>query len=246
MTTALIIDDEQSASDVLQLMIERFVPQIERSFVCNDARQAASMIHKLQPDLLFLDIRMPFFNGFEVLEQVKHKPFKIIFTTAYDEYAIQAIRFSAFDYLLKPVDAQDLIQAAERFMATRNDVAHQPAQLKNALSNMQANHPEQFHLALPSRDGMYFLTPPEIVRCEALGSYTKFYATGNRSYITSKSIGEYEDLLAPQGFVRTHKSHIVNKIFVSYLDHEGFIVLKDHSKVEVSRRRKDEVVNRLK
>ncbi|HNJ94850.1 MAG TPA: response regulator, partial [Ferruginibacter sp.] len=111
MIKSLIIDDEQKASDVLRLMIERFVPSITEVQTCNDARNAAAMIHHIQPDIVFLDIRMPFLDGFEVLEQIKSKPFKVIFTTAYNEYSIQAIRFSAFDYLLKPVDAEELIGA---------------------------------------------------------------------------------------------------------------------------------------
>src|SRR5690349_14682986 len=109
MLKALLIDDEQRASDLLQLMIERFVPAIERVWCCNDARQAAQQIHTLRPDLVFLDIRMPYLDGFEVLDQIRDKRFKVIFTTAYHEYTLQAIRFSAFDYLLKPVDVQELV-----------------------------------------------------------------------------------------------------------------------------------------
>lgn len=246
MLRALIIDDEQRASDVLQLMMERFTPEIERVFVCNDARQAAAMIHDIRPDMLFLDIRMPYLDGFQVLDQIPQKNFKIIFTTAYNEYTIQAIRFSAFDYLLKPVDAEELINAVQRFLQTREELGFQPAQLKNVMNNIQTGHSEQFTLALPSKEGMYFLRPAEIVRCEALGSYTKFYATNARTYMTSKILGEYEELLMPHGFIRTHKSHLVNRQFISYLDHEGFIMLKDDTKVEVSRRRKEEVLRMLK
>src|SRR5690349_5814818 len=122
MFKALLIDDEQRASDILQLMIERFVPDIDRVWCCNDSRLAAGMIHELKPDLLFLDISMPYLDGFEVLSQIPDKKFKIIFTTAYHEYTLQAIRFSAFDYLLKPVDVQELINAVERYKQSRDEL----------------------------------------------------------------------------------------------------------------------------
>lgn len=246
MLRALIIDDEQRASDMLQLLIERHAPQITRVWVCNDARQAAAAIHEHQPELLFLDIRMPHLDGFQVLNSVVRKPFKVIFTTAFNEYAIQAIRFSAFDYLLKPIDVQELMDAIQRFISAKEEINHQPAQLKNALANLETQDPAQFKLALPSREGIFFLSPPEIIRCEAMGSYTRFYSSNKRTYLTSKSIGEYEDILAPHGFLRSHKSHLVNRLWVAYLDHDGFLILKDESRVEVSRRRKEEVLRGIK
>ncbi len=246
MLTALIVDDEQRASDILQLMIERFVPAIGRVWCCNDARQAAQMIHQLQPDLLFLDIRMPYLDGFEVLKQIKNKRFKIIFTTAFQEYTLQAIRFSAFDYLLKPVDLQELQQAVQRLVEQREERSFQPEQLRNIYSNLQTEDPNQFQLAVPTKDGVHFFRPAEIIRLEALGSYTKIFPGGSRSLLVSKSLGEYAELLADHGFVRTHKSHLVNRLFVSYLDHEGFVVLRDDSRVEVSRRRKEEVMQLLR
>jgi two-component system LytT family response regulator len=241
MLKALIVDDEPRASAVLELMIERFVPDIDRSWCCNDARQAAAMIHEYQPDLVFLDIRMPHLDGFGVLDQIRDKRFKVIFTTAYHEYMLQAIRFSAFDYLLKPVDVQELVQAVQRYRSTRDELAFQPEQLRNVLRNLQAAAPEQFRLAVPTREGIHFFSPADIVRLEAMGAYTQISLADKRQHLVSKSIGEYEDLLAPHGFIRTHKSHMVNRLFVSFLDHEGCLVLRDGTRVEVSRRRKEEV-----
>jgi two-component system LytT family response regulator len=241
MLKALIVDDEPRASAVLELMIERFVPDIDRSWCCNDARQAAAMIHEYQPDLVFLDIRMPHLDGFGVLDQIRDKRFKVIFTTAYHEYMLQAIRFSAFDYLLKPVDVQELVQAVQRYRSTRDELAFQPEQLRNVLRNLQAAAPEQFRLAVPTREGIHFFSPADIVRLEAMGAYTQISLADKRQHLVSKSIGEYEDLLTPHGFIRTHKSHMVNRLFVSFLDHEGCLVLRDGTRVEVSRRRKEEV-----
>lgn len=246
MLKALIVDDEQRASDILQLMIERFVPEIDRVWGCNDARQAASMIHDLKPDLLFLDIRMPYMDGFEVLSQIHDKRFKIIFTTAYHEYTLQAIRFSAFDYLLKPIDLQELMNAVQRYLATRDELHYQPEQLQNILANLQAKDIDQFRLAVPTKEGIHFFRPADIIRLEAMGAYTQIFLTGKRHHLVSKSLGEYEDLLSEHHFIRTHKSHLINRAFVSYLHHDGYVMLSDNTKVEVSRRRKEEVVQLLK
>ncbi|MBV6441837.1 MAG: DNA-binding response regulator [Haliscomenobacteraceae bacterium CHB4] len=246
MLKALIIDDEPRASGILELMIERFVPEISRTWCCNDARQAAAMIHELKPDLVFLDIRMPFMDGFEVLSQIREKRFKIIFTTAYHEYTLQAIRFSAFDYLLKPVDVQELIHAVQRYLDSRDELSFQPEQLRNILANLQTNAVAQFRLAVPTKEGIHFFHPAEIVRLEAMGAYTQLYLADKRQHLVSKSLGEYEELLGEHGFVRTHKSHLVNRQFVAFLDREGFVVMRDNTRVEVARRRKEEVWQMLR
>ena len=246
MLKALLIDDEERATDALRLMIERTVPEIKQVMVCNDSRQAAEMIHAYQPGLVFLDIQMPHINGFQLLENLPNKNFKIIFTTAYNEYAIQAIRFSAFDYLLKPIDSEELQLSVQRFLETQDDYRQQFDLLKNIMHNIQAPSPEEFRLALPTKEGVHFLMPQEIIRCEAVGNYTKFFVEKSRTYLISRTLGDYDTLLTPHNFIRTHKSHLVNKKYISFIDHDGFAVLKDNSKVEVSRRRKEEVMEALK
>jgi len=246
MLKVLLIDDEERATDALRLMIEKTVPEIKQVLVCNDSRQAAEIIHTYQPGLVFLDIQMPHMNGFELLEKLPNKNFKIIFTTAYNEYAIQAIRFSAFDYLLKPIDLEELQLSINRFLESQEDYRQQFDLLKNIMHNIQAPSADEFRLALPTKEGVHFLMPVEIIRCEAIGNYTKFYAEKGKTYLISKTLGEYDVLLTPQNFIRTHKSHLVNKKFISFIDHDGFAVLKDNSRVEVSRRRKEEVMMALK
>jgi two-component system LytT family response regulator len=159
---------------------------------------------------------------------------------------IQAIRYSAFDYLLKPVDMEELQAAVHRFLEGHEDYKQQYDLLKNIMHNMSASSTEEFRLALPTKEGVHFLLPADIIRCEALGNYTRFYVTSGKNYLISKTLGEYDTLLASQNFIRTHKSHLVNKKFISFIDHDGFAVLKDNSKVEVSRRRKEEVMDALK
>ncbi len=246
MLKALLIDDEERATDSLRLMIEKMVPQIQQVKVCNDSRKAAEMIQAFQPGLVFLDIQMPHLNGFQLLEQMPNKSFKLIFTTAYNEYAIQAIRFSAFDYLLKPIDVEELQASVQRFLDTQQDYKEQFDLLKNIMHNMQAPSADDFRLALPTREGVYYLQPGDLVRCEAIGNYTKFFTADGKTHIISKTLGEYDALLSSQNFIRTHKSHLVNKKFIAFIDHDGFAVLKDKTKVEVSRRRKEEVMEALK
>lgn len=246
MLKVLLIDDEERATDSLRLMIQKMIPEISQVMACNDSRKAADMIHAYQPGLVFLDIQMPHLNGFELLEKMPNKNFKIIFTTAYNEYAIQAIRFSAFDYLLKPVDIEELQAAVHRFIQGSDDFRQQYELLKNMMHNIQAPSPDEFRLALPTKEGVHFLDPKEIIRCESSGNYTKFFVTNNRSYLISRTLGDYDTLLTPHNFIRTHKSHLVNCKFISFVDHDGFAVLKDNSRVEVSRRRKEEVMSSLK
>jgi len=246
MLKVFLIDDEERATDALRLMIEKTLPEIDQVLVCNDPRHAAEMIHIHQPGLVFLDIQMPHLNGFELLEKLPNKNFKIIFTTAYNEYAIQAIRFSAFDYLLKPIDLEELQTSVHRFLESQDDYQQQFALLKNIMHNIQAPSANEFRLALPTKEGVHFLMPHEIIRCEAVGNYTKFFTDKNRAYLISRTLGEYDTLLSPHNFIRTHKSHLVNKKFISFIDHDGFAVLKDNSRVEVSRRRKEEVMTALK
>ncbi len=246
MLKVLLIDDEVRATDSLRLMIEKTIPEVKQVMACNDSRQAADIIHSYNPGLVFLDIQMPHLNGFQVLEKMPNKNFKLIFTTAYNEYAIQAIRFSAFDYLLKPIDIEDLQSSVRRFLDSTEDFKQQYELLKNIMHNINAASADEFRLALPMREGVYFLQPNEIIRCEAVGNYTKFFVADNKTYLISRTLGEYDALLSPHQFIRTHKSHLVNKNYISFIDHEGFAVLKDSSKVEISRRRKEEVMMALK
>jgi two-component system LytT family response regulator len=245
MLKVLLIDDEERATDSLRLMIQKAIPEIDQVMVCNDARKAADVIHLFQPALVFLDIQMPHLNGFELLEKMPNKNFKIIFTTAFNEYAVQAIRFSAFDYLLKPIDIEELQASVSRFLQSNNDYKEQFELLKNIMHNINAPA-DEFRLALPTKEGVHFLLPHEIIRCESLGNYTKFFAVNNRSYLISKTLGDYDSLLTPYNFIRTHKSHLVNRKFISFIDHDGFVILKDNTKVEVSRRRKEEVMAALR
>lgn len=244
MIKALIIDDEVRASDALRLMLEKFTPDVKQVSVCNDARQAAEMIRQLHPDLVFLDIKMPHLSGFEILQQIPHHQFRLVFTTAFNEFAIKAIRFSAFDYLLKPVDVEELISCISRFKELESGNADPEKQFSNMIHNLKSRE-SSFRLAIPSREGIHYLEPAGIMYCEAHNNYTRFYTDQGKQFLASRTLGDYEEMLSPHGMIRCHKSVMVNKKFVSHMDHDGLIVLRNGQKLEVSRRRKPEVMKKL-
>lgn len=244
MLKAMIIDDEIRASDALRLMMVKFIPQISQIAVCNDAREAAELIRTFEPHLVFLDIKMPHLSGFELLRKMPNQHFKVIFTTAFNEFAIKAIRFSAFDYLLKPVDIEELIESVSRYVVVQNDTNGHGDLFQNMIYNINASD-DNFRLALPSKAGVHFFEPQQIMYCEALSNYTRFNIDDGKQFVTSKTLGDYEDLLLPHNFIRCHKSFLVNKKFISYVDHDGFIILKNAARLEVSKRRKAEVIKNL-
>jgi two-component system, LytTR family, response regulator len=243
---ALIIDDEPAAIKTLQLMLERYVPEIDNLQATNDPSEGIHLLKTFQPQILFLDIQMPVMNGFDVLKQFPQVNFNIIFTTAFDEYAIQAIRFSALDYLLKPIDADELRAAVDKFIIKEVLQKSNQGLYNNFLHNISAKSKEDFKLALSTSEGTFFYFPDQIIRLEGESNYTKFFFTEKKPMLTSKTLREFEDILALHGFVRIHKSHIINKKYITNLSGDGMLTMSDQSKVEISRRRRAEVVAFLK
>lgn len=227
-------------------MIERHVPEITDLRIATKIAEGHSLIQQFQPHLVFQDIVMPEKNGFEFLSGVKKINFEIIFTTAYNEYAIRAIRFSALDYLLKPINAEELRSGVSRFLEKRNQQQQTDALLKNLLTNLENKKESEFKLAVPTVSGAVFFLPSEIIRLEGEGNYTQFYLTQNRKYLSAKTMKEYEEILVKHHFIRIHKSHLVNKSFIDTYKNEGAVLLKDKTSLPVSRQRKQEVATILK
>jgi two-component system LytT family response regulator len=240
MIKALIIDDESKALNLLKVTMEQNFPG---EFLVETAQGGHDGLEKLnhfKPDLLFLDIEMPAMSGFDLLAATTKIDFKVIFTTAYNQYAIRAIRYNALDYLLKPINPKELGEAITRFQQQKNKKEVYGIQLENFFDNKDK------HLAITTYDGVVFLEVEKIIRCEADLNYTKFYLTENNTFVSSKTLKEYEDLLAiHNNFLRVHRSHLVNINFVLKFKNEGCLVLKDSSTVPVSRRRKEEVSKML-
>jgi len=238
---ALIVDDEEGARNVLKSLIQKYVPEIGELEMVSNATDAFFKIKEFQPDLLFLDIQMPFLNGFDLLGKIDNINFDIIFTTAFNQYAIKAIRFSALDYLLKPIDIAELKSAVDRHLSRRNASQHPASQYQNLLMNLSIKKNDQFSLAVGGSQGVKFFQVNEIIRLEGDRNYTNFIFTGGRTYLSSKTLKEYEEILIEKGFIRIHKSHLVNGSFVVSVTNEGVMHLKDNSKLEISRRRLAEI-----
>ncbi|CAN5811348.1 LytTR family DNA-binding domain-containing protein [soil metagenome] len=246
MIKAFAVDDEPAAISTLSLMIERYVPEITTLKTTNRPQETLEMIAAYKPDLVFMDIQMPGLTGFDLLRELDHIDFEIIFTTAYDQYAIEAIRFSALDYLLKPLDAEELKNAVQRFINHKNAAEKNRTDLyDNLLHNIRTTQAE-FRLAISSSDGIFFFNPNQIIRLEAESNYTRFFFTDKKPLIVAKTLGEYEEMLVPHGFLRTHRTHLVNRTYVQSFQPEGYLLMKDNSKVEISRRRKEEVLETLR
>lgn len=246
MSRALIIDDEPSAVKTLTLMIQHYVPEITELKATNDPYEGLSLLNTFDPHLLFIDIQMPLITGFELLRKIPQINFNIIFTTAHDEYAIEAIRFSALDYLLKPIDADELRAAYNRFLQKQHSNATNQQLYNNFIYNINTDDKKDFKLALPTTQGTFFYKPDEIIRLEGESNYTKFFFVNKKTLLTSRTLKEYEEILVDHGFIRVHKSHMLNKTHVINYTADGMLTLSDQSKVEVSRRRKEEVMERLK
>jgi len=232
---AIIVDDEKSGRETLQRLLEEHCKSVQVIGQADSVDAAEALIGKLQPDLIFLDVEMPRGSGFELLKRFDNPTFKTIFVTAHQHYAIKAIRFSAADYLLKPVDVDELIAAVEHVQLKTTDNTEQYAQIVRSIDERKTDK-----LAVPVKDGLSFIPVEEIIRLQADGSYTHIF-TAKEKYTASRNIKEYEELLHDHQFFRAHHSHLINLRFVRHFSRtEGyFVTMSDGSVVEVSRRKKE-------
>ncbi|TLV02575.1 LytR/AlgR family response regulator transcription factor [Dyadobacter luticola] len=249
MIKALIIDDEQRARNVLAHYLISFVTTEMIIREAGSVHEALATMEDFTPDVVFLDVEMPYQNGFDFLATQTNPPFDIIFITAYNHYAIQAIRFSALDYLLKPVDIEELKIAVDKHMQraiSRMPPADQQQQLlqqqlyENLTRNIAKKDIREFRLAVPSSAGVYFFGLDEILRLEADKNYTAIHLVGKRPFLSSKTLKHFDDMLSEFNFLRTHKSHLINPRHIKHISHNNqVILLTDGTEIEVSRRKKD-------
>lgn len=244
----ILIDDEPRGLTSLQRLLELNCPEVNVVQCCSNADQASKAIAGLLPELVFLDIAMPGKNGFELLQELPDINFEIIFVTAHDNFTSQALHLSAVDYLLKPVDDDLLVDAVKR-AARRIGEKDGKQQIETFLHNMvQRGGEQKMKLCIPSMKGFQVVEIKDIVFCEASSNYTNFYFTNRTLICASKPIHEYETLLEDAGFVRVHKSYVVNLEHITeYLRGEGGSVLLSGGKeIEVSRRKKELLMQRMK
>jgi two-component system, LytTR family, response regulator len=237
--TALIIDDEKNSREVLETMLRKYCPEITLLASCGAAKEAVLRIQKEKPNLLFLDIEMPGMNGFELLEHLKDSAFELIFTTSYSEYAIKAIKHSALDYLLKPIDKEELIAAVQKASRNRSSVSSSRVEhLLDLLENKKVSK----RFAVSTSEGLTILNAADIVYCESDGPYCKFYFSNNKTLIASKTLKETEEALQDCDFCRIHNSYLINMKFVErYIRGEGGeVVLTNGKNLPVSRGKKQD------
>ena len=247
MIRILILDDEEAACNILAMLIAKNMPLEHEIRIEQDPAKALSILPTYKPTLVMLDIEMPGMNGFDFLNKAGAWDFDVIFTTAYDKYAIKAIRFSALDYLLKPLDIIELQNALNRHIVRRNHSQQMRHDLvHNLIENVQKTDPDQYKLAISTAEGVFFYLPSAIIRCEGENNYTTFYLENSKPLVVSHTLKDYESILTEYGFFRVHKSHLVNMKYVTKVDRDGFLWLNNGDSVPVSRRRKDEVMNLLR
>jgi len=245
MINCILVDDEKSARDSLNFLLEENCPQVKILAQCKSAAEGITTIKLLKPDLVFLDVEMPNGTGFEMLQQFSEINFEVIFATGFDKYALKAFKFSALDYLMKPVVADELITAVTRF-ENRKNKTDSNVQLNLLLSNLKNIKGGIHKIAIPSTDGLLLLEIKEIVRLEADRNYTIFF-TMNGKHTVSKSLGEYEELLSENNFFRIHQSHLINLNHAKkYVRGEGgYVVMNDDTSIPVSARKKHDVLEKL-
>ncbi|MGB5005611.1 MAG: response regulator, partial [Ferruginibacter sp.] len=220
MISAIIIDDETKGRTALRAKIQAYCPQIKIIAEASSAQDAILLIQQHKPQLIFLDIEMPRMNGFEMLNAIKEKNFYIIFTTAYDQYAIKAIKYSAFDYLLKPIDIEELkIAVAHIELKESNQTVKQVELLAQ---NMQHPKKQLNKLSIPTLEGLLFFDINDIIHLEANSNYTFIHFSGAPKITASKTLKEFEDILPESIFFRTHHSHLINLNYIKrYIKGDG-------------------------
>jgi two-component system, LytTR family, response regulator len=252
MLRIVLIDDERSAITLLKhKLLKNFPEEIEIVVSFESPEEALLALPNIKADILFLDVEMPGISGLELLERLGNRTYEVVFTTAYPQYAIAAIRGNAFDYLVKPIDEADLKKAIERALekkyAKSSSLAKEADLLTLTQSLLKAQSTVQ-KLSVPTSEGLLLIPIADIVRLEGSGSYATIHTLSKQKVLASKNLSEFEDLLAEHpNFFRTHKSHLINLNHVDrYMRGEGgSVIMSDGSEVEVARRRKEDFLQRL-
>lgn len=242
----LIIEDEVHQQELLCNYLKDY-PEFQVVDIASNIADGRMLVDKHAPDLVFLDVMLPPHTSFDLLNSLPNIRFEIIFTTSFEEYAVRAFRLSAIDYLLKPVDKDELALALEKFRQKKS-VNESTVHIKNLLANLNAPHPSQTKVAVPTLTGFIFMPVKDIIRCEADNTYTTFFTVDKQKIIVSKTLKECEQILVDFRFFRVHNSHLINIEHVTeYIKGEGGIIkMADGSHIDVSRRRKDEFLRQLK
>jgi len=240
---SVLVDDEKHCLETLAWQLEKFCPQVGIVAQCESGEQALQVLSKNNVDLVFLDIEMPRMNGFELLQRVGQVTFDVIFTTAYDMFAVKAFKFSALDYLLKPIDKDELIQAVSKVKRKKAQPI-MPEQLDILFQTLYGKKPTSPKVALPTMSGLEFVTAGEIIHCQSEGNYTHIYLEDKSHYLICRTLKETEELLSGHNFFRVHHSHLINLNHIrKYIKGDGgYVIMSDNTSISVSRSRKEELL----
>ncbi|MBN2682773.1 MAG: response regulator transcription factor [Bacteroidales bacterium] len=243
MIRTIIIDDEMQGRKTLRNFINKYCSNVEIVGEAESVKEGLEAIILNSPDLILLDINLPDGTGFDLLEKLPKMDFKVIFVTAYNQHAIKAFKYSAIDYILKPIDPDLLVEAISK--VKKDD---RLSEIEKKLEALLSNRKSVEKLALPSSNGILLVKIDDIIRCESDSNYTNIFLQNKQKILVTKTLKDYDDILSDVGFFRVHKSHLINLRFVKqYIKGEGgYVIMEDNSQVEVSRRRKDEFIMALK
>ena len=246
----LIIEDEQKSREMLATLIKKNFPQLTIVGLAKNVAEGVEFINTLSPDLIFLDISMPDGTGFDVLEKTQGLKFDIIFTTATDKHALKAIKYSACDYLLKPIDVDELKPTVDKLIEKHTSKTPTIPSMENLqflIQNLKRADDNYSKITLPTGNAYEIVNIKDIIRCEADGSYTNFILIGGKKLMVSASMKHYEDLLPANDFIRIHHHHLINiNHVVRFLKVDGgYAIMSDNSQLEISRRKKDAFLERL-
>jgi two-component system LytT family response regulator len=245
MIRSIIVDDELKSRESLQILLHDFVDEVEVVALCQTVAEGIEAIERHQPDLVFLDIQMQRETGFDLLNRVHPIRFEVIFTTAHSEYAIKAFKFSAVDYLLKPIDIEELNKAVDK--VRKKLTGNISARLEHLVQNLRVSPGQRYKIALPSNDGLVFVRVEDIIYCEASSNYTLIHTTDGKKHVVSRTLKEYEDLLVDQDFFRIHNSYLINlNALKKYVRGDGgYVVLNNDVSLDVSKRKKEGFLQRI-
>lgn len=246
MIKAIIIDDEQQCIKTLAYDLREYCPQVELIKSCASAKEGLMAIHQLKPELVFLDINMPWMSGLELLEVVGEIRFDVIFTTAHDQYAVQAFRLSAIDYLLKPIDHHDLTAAVQK-VENKHSRMITPEQLSDLKNNMNPSSKLR-RIGIPTKSGIEFILLEDILFCEADSNYTYVHLTNKRKLYSARTLKEFDQLLSPVEFCRIHQSYLINlnHLQTYYRGDGGYVKMINGVSLNVSRSKKEQLLQRIR
>ncbi|HEY4336282.1 MAG TPA: LytTR family DNA-binding domain-containing protein [Puia sp.] len=246
MIKTILVDDEVDSVRILQRLLETYCPKVSIVGAAGGVESALELIHETRPDLVLLDIEMSQGNAFDLLNQLLPLTFQVIFVTAFDNYAIRAFKYSAVDYLLKPVDIDDLRDAIAR-VKEEPETKDLAEQMKILLNNVGMLHLAQQKMAIPTVTGLNFVPVQDILRFEAKGNYTIIYLATGDTVMATRTIREYEEVLPENIFCRIHSSHIINltRIEKYQKGRGGSVLMEDGTAIEVAARRREEFLRRL-